>query len=478
MAQHNMLEEGILEHRAFRKTLAELSFAEVWVTPAADQVFDFNSGAGKVFDEMFDELAAISGYAELAFAPVVPIGHSAAASYPWNYAAFNPGRTLAVLSIHGDAPLTNRTGSGKPNPDWGGKNIDGIPGLIVIGEYEWWEERLLPAMEFQKKFPNSTIALLADAGHGHFDYSDELVDFLAMFIRKAAQARLPAVMAKMTAATLKKIDHTKGWLVDRWRPNQPLQAQAAPWHHYQANREEAFWTFDRQMAEATERYYSRARAKTPQYIGYVQHGRLLPGAGSFLGYKPLFIPDGDGLTFHVSAAFTDTLQGKQMTKNHAAGKISITRICGPVTKINDTTFKIQFYRMGLNNPKRTGDIWLMASHTGDDQYKSSVQQANLKIPLRNTIGREQAIKFPAISNQKIGAKVIKLRASSTSGEPVQFYIKDGPAEVEGNILKFTKIPKRAKFPLKVTIVAWQWGRSVDPKLQSAEPVEQSFLIVK
>jgi hypothetical protein len=81
-----------------------------------------------------------------------------------------------------------KTGNGKPRIDWGDHNIDGVPGLMVMGEYEWWEDRITPAFEFMAKHPKTPLAFLADAGHGHFDYSDEMVFFLAMFIRKAAAA--------------------------------------------------------------------------------------------------------------------------------------------------------------------------------------------------------------------------------------------------------------------------------------------------
>src|ERR1035437_5968789 len=74
VGQHNMLEEGILENATFRKTLTELGFAEVWVTPVINLVFDFNNGAGDQFNDMMQALAAESGYKEQAFAPVVPIG--------------------------------------------------------------------------------------------------------------------------------------------------------------------------------------------------------------------------------------------------------------------------------------------------------------------------------------------------------------------------------------------------------------------
>jgi hypothetical protein len=50
--------------------------------------------------------------------------------------------------------------------------------------------------------------------------------------------------------------------------------------------------------------------------------------------------------------------------------------------------------------------------------------------------------------------------------------------VAGDILRLTAIPPRATFPVKVTVVAWQYGRTSEPQLKTADPVEQSFLIVK
>ena len=49
------------------------------------------------------------------------------ASYPWNFAAWNPARTLAILSVHGDAPQTQITGNGRPNPDWAAATLTAFP---------------------------------------------------------------------------------------------------------------------------------------------------------------------------------------------------------------------------------------------------------------------------------------------------------------------------------------------------------------
>jgi len=44
-------------------------------------------------------------------------------------------------------------------------------------------------------------------------------------------------------------------------------------------------------------------------------------------------------------------------------------------------------------------------------------------------------------------------------------------------LIFTHIPPRSVYPIKVTVVAWQWGRSTPPLVQTAPLVGQTFMIM-
>jgi len=71
---------------------------------------------------------------------------------------------------------------------------------------------------------------------------------------------------------------------------------------------------------------------------------------------------------------------------------------------------------------------------------------------------------------------IKLAASSDANVPVCFYVREGPAQIVGDTLRLMPIPPRTRFPVAVTVVAWQYGRSTEPKLKSAEPVERTFYI--
>ncbi len=498
VGQNNMLEPGILEHAAMRRTLAELGIAEIWIAPPFDNAFKFDQGAGERFEEMMHALAAESGYSELAFAPAIPLGHSACASYPWNFAAWNPARTLAILSIKGDAPQTDLTGSGKPNPDWADRSIDGIPGLMVMSEVEWWEARLTPLFKFRAAHSAVPIALLADTGHGHFDASDALVEFLALFIRHAAAARLPADAPLDQPVKLRPIDPAQGWLVDRWRGDEPLRAPAASAADYKGDHSEAFWSFDAETAHATETYYARSRGKKIQQLDFVQAGELAPISTSHAGVELKFLPREDGVTFQLTGEFIVPLPPRPPVAakdkppapvvitpsaasggTHALGAVHVSRITGPVTQVDANTFRVQFNRAASPTDKRAQDIWLLASHPGDAQYKSAVQQAVLKFP-RNTQGEPQHITFPEIPDQKIGAKSLTLAATSSAGADakVYFYVREGPAEIDGDTLRFTAIPPRAKLPIKVTVVAWQFGRATQPEIQAADPIVKTMLLSK
>ena len=477
VGQHNMSEETLFEMECFRQRLSDMGVGMIWVTPGLDYQWNVETGVQKAFETMMEDFSVLSGYEELKHVPVIPIGHSAQATYPWNFAAWNPERTLAIVSLHGDAPRTNLCGYGRENLEWGRTwNIDGIPGLMIEGEYEWWEARVNPALAFRMKYPDSCISFLCDTGRGHFDVSLQTAEYIALFIRKALEWRYPEDARTDKPVSLNKVDVKAGWLAERWWGDKAKRPKAAPYNKYKGDKHDAFWYFDEEMASLTEERYKQHRNKRMQYIGFMQNGRIADHnpsshAQAVLGFNPL----SDGITFNIVPVFTDSLR-TGLSDDNTKGKIMMRRICGPVEVINDTTFRVNFYRMGMNNPRRTADIWLFAENEGNNEYKGCVQQLNLRIPYRNSDGRRQHILFSGIDDISIETKEVKLNAVSDCGLPVSYYVKEGPAVVEGNILKITDIPVRAKLPLKVTVVAWQYG--IKGKVRTAEPVEREFLLFK
>ena len=495
IGQNNMLEQPVLEDSGFRATLANIGFAAVWITPMIGNTFGPDDQ--RRLDALLASLAAESGYAELATAPVVPIGHSALAEWPYRVAAARPDRTILAISLKGSWPDLKKTDAG-----WSGEQVAGVPLLFVSGEYEWADERAGKCLPFRKQFPAVPFSMLADAGGGHFDVHDPLVRFLGDSIQRAARARLPArdpptATAASALPTLRRIDATKeGWLVDRWRQDRLPRHPAAPVADYAGDRGETFWCFDEEHARSTEALQGKYAGKKPQLAGYLQAGTLVEQDRNTHQQVTLqWLPDteGDGLVFTLTGTFLDTVpEGRPerwtgrkagSTIDHATGggPVVIRPICGPVERRDPDTFAIAFDRLGFRHPQKSGEIWLLAEHPGDEAFKRCVQQSVMRIPVRNTNGPAQTITFPVIPDQLVGAEAtIPLTATSSAGAAarVRYYVHSGPAVVadDGASLQLTALPPRARFPVKVNVVAWQWGRTIAPPLQSAEPVTRQFLI--
>jgi hypothetical protein len=491
LAQNNMEEISILESFTVRKALADIGFAEIWVSPSFDHTFNFNKGAGEIFNAFMKSLAFVSGYDELRYVPIVPIGHSAAASWPYYFAAWNPQRTLACISVSGQWPYFRHP---QFAPDIWSKeqNIDYIPSLETMGEYEAAATWSTEGLKERKEHPLMPLSMLAAPGEGHFATSKNKNEYIAFYIKKAAYYRLHANAGKNGSFILKPINPTKtGWLAEKWLPNHPPSTPAAPVEKYTGGTAQAFWYFDEETIRKTEAYGAKYRGLKPQLIGFVQNGKMVSQKNTHLQIDLKFLPEKDGITFHLETAFYDTVPGGSPRPKdwanlpvgspigHATAgtPIQIEKVSGPFKKAGPNTFKIQLEK-GSEATAKNYVLTFVAKHPGEAAYKPAVQQAQMVIPAKIEEGEEQKILFPAISNQKVGSKHITLKAKSTAGVPVSYYVLEGPAEVKGNELMFMKIPPMAKYPLKVSLVAWQYGLSGTRKLKTAEPVTRTFFLHK
>lgn len=490
LAQHNMEEISILINPSFRKSMARIGFAEIWVSPSFNHLFNFKEGAGETFNALIDSLAKVSGYAELRYAPIIGLGHSAAASWPYYFAAWAPERTLACISVSGQWPYVRNQFA--PDIWTREQNIDYIPSLETMGEYEAAATWSMEGLKERQDHPRMPLSMLAVPAEGHFATSQSKTDFIAFYITKAAHYRLPKKQLPGQAPVLRPVDPaSSGWLADKWRPEAPPTAPAAPVKKYTGNKAEAFWYFDEETVRAVEQYGALHKGRKPQLIGFVQQGRLVPQKNTHLQIDLAYLPQQDGLTFTLKGAFYDTVGGGSPRLaawtglpvgtpiGHAIGgsPISIDWVAGPFEKIDDTTFRLQL-GPGLDPNARQYTGTFIARHPGDDTYKPIVQQAQLIIPATLKEGKEQHISFPVIADQKAGIKSMELKAVSDAGVPVYYYVLEGPAVVKGNELYFTPLPPKAKYPVKITVVAWQYGSKTAPQLQTAMPVTRSFYLRK
>lgn len=372
-AFQNMNEETLFKMESFRERMADSDVALLWIAPGFGQEWDVNQGIQEPFDNLIKSLSKKSGHAELSSVPLIPFGHSAQATMPWNFAAWNPKRTLCIISYHGDAPRTNLCGYGRSNVEWGRtRNIDGIPGLMVEGEYEWWEARINPALAFRMMYPESCISFLGDAGRGHFDVSERTADYIARFIEKSLEKRL-------VDGKLVKINPSDGWMAARWRPGVTERPTPAPVKEYTGCPHEAFWYFDEEMAMTTERRYAETEGKLPSWINFISPDGVL------MKYNPKghckivakVKPDSND-TFSVTAVFTDSTR-TVVSNERDASRINVKYVSGPAVSLGNNCFKIDRSHPTWRNPRRQGSVMLCAEASSDNRFKETVQEIEIRI---------------------------------------------------------------------------------------------------
>lgn len=338
----NMTEEVLFRSTYFTAEMDRLGIAMAFVQQGSQNwdtsvIGEDGLNCQQRFEQLMSHWADSTRHPEIAQAKIIPFGHSAQATFPWNFAAWNPDRTLCIISYKGDAPRTNLCGYGRANIEWGRtRTIDRIPGLMVMGEYEWWEARLNPARAFRIMYPDSRISFLRDAGHGHFDLSLATQQYLVRFIEKS--------------------------LVNP-RPESGVEY-------------EGFWYFDKEMAALTKAHRRAFAGKRMQYVSAMLDGSLLPfDAKQHVRVKGLWSSD----TLRLNPVFVDSTH-TQLTDAHAATTPRAVLISGAAIEIAPNTFVKDPDYFG-NDPKRLWDgVTFCIMADGDKRYKSAVREINFQFP--------------------------------------------------------------------------------------------------
>ena len=170
------------------------------------------------------------------------------------------------------------------------------------------------------------------------------------------------------------VDPTEGWMAQSWEPRQKNRAKAAPWKEFSGCRHDAFWYFDKEMADMTERRYAETLDKRPCYISFLNE------QGKLLEYNPKghckiiakIAPNSDD-TFSLKCVFTDSTRTKTVN-SRPNDIIQIKYVSGPAIVLDDGTFRIDRNHPTWDNPRRRGRITLCAEAPSDKRFKETVQE--------------------------------------------------------------------------------------------------------
>ncbi len=432
------------------------------------------------------QFAEISGYRELPYAPLMFVGHSAGGPPSGKLAAEHADRCFGLVQYRGGGP--------------GNVNLPPtVPALMMVGQFdefggtmrkedgrEQWQNGADHLARYRAETPGSLSAIVVEPGRGHFAWSEKNARFLATWITKAAEARIPENWPIQTDKPIqtRKVDPASGWLVDLDAIADASKAQMAPYNEYKGDKDRAVWLFDKETAEAWVEYHAGGFGKKDQFIKW--NDRYWVDAGTryfFLGMDWVG-PD----TFEVHPVYADKVLSQQKGNGpkwpkagqpvgHADAPIRVKHVSGPVRPVGDHRFQMHYDN--LNPPVGPQRVTFMAFSEGDDEYRYTEQVGMMPRGFKGLRkGKAQTISFPEIPNLPADAKPYDLKAKSDADLPVQYYVAYGPARVEDGKLVINQIPQRAKFPIEVEVVAWQFGSGVEPLVKTAEPVSRTFQITK
>jgi hypothetical protein len=475
----NVPEHRLVGHEAIRAVCAANDLAIVWSTPSFMNFKRTEPGKKKMSEEwdtsvaflqqQLDALAQTSGYAEIANVPWLPIGESGHLIMVDALVETKPERCIAGVWLKNNhLPPKNRT----------------VPALVVYGTaQEWTQEKsdirtkwndvaksYAGILDQRKKAPDWPLSYVLDGHSGHFDCSERLTSYLAHYIDSAAKTRLPAD----GSAALNPVKITSGYFADLATPGRdPKPAAPAP----AAAPAALPWFFDRASAAESQAFAAinwQADTQLPVFLD--ADGKVLPhDFNGIVNLKSLnFEPD--GLTFSVRGALADTIPegfvnaGENLAKTPGAPVLEW--LCGPIEPLGGDRFRIALDRVWLGG----GATYIALRQPGTATIRGSIQPAgvDLRGALRNKDGKPQKITFPALPALRVGAAPVPLAATSDSGLPVSFFVVAGPAIVQDGKLVLTPVPPRTKFPVSITVAAWQWGRSTEPKIKMAEIAQQTI----
>lgn len=434
---------------------------------------------------VLDELAKVSGYRELSVAPLMFIGHSAGGPPAKEYAVKFAARCFGLVQYRGGTP-----GGGDPAPP-------GVPALMMVGQFdefggtmrdeagrETWEGGVDALAAFRAKDERHLASMVVEPGAGHFAWSERNADYLALFIRKAAQARIPAAwhVDAPNPVDLVRIDHRGGWLTDL-SLKAPGGFEPAPWSEYRGDKAKAAWHFDKEMAEATIAYHEGGFFKKDQFIKWNDPYWVDAGTRFFFT-KLKWV--GDGQTFEVHPVYASVVPSQHRGRGprwldagkpvgHSPAPILLKQVGGPVVVTGPNTFRMQYDN--LASATERSRVTFMAYSVGNAEYRYTEQVGMMPRAFSGLKkGKEQTITFPPLGNLKADSVPVELKATSDSGLPVEYYVAYGPATVVASKLKIVELPARATFPIPLKVVAYQFGSGVEPQVKTATPVEQTIQI--
>ena len=500
--------------------------------------FTIPSAASK-FDSIIAAFALMSNHPELVNSPFIPMAHSAYMDFPFHVAMRDNTKCIAAIPIKSGVPniYTYYKGSGNGGSSYApatNHTMQDVPLLFyaqgflpetIDGMFKNGTGRMRPVTQsdgagFTGIYRNDDGTgiykpgmeyggCLKDIYEGHFNAMPRALHILAMFIDKACAARLPDVYPSDPTAKpiLKTLDFTKGWLVDQnfFNVNDTTKyRQPATYNQFKGSKKGTEWYFDEEMARTCEQVAVKEFPKKIEQFTILKldgtPDTLFEAVYSYHnkdGYKFMDSTNRMKLTvssfdkpWPIDTASVNTKDSLKVPMKLSTKMLLDTSVTSlPITNLpvksrcnascfkdmGNLNFKLRYDRF-TPSPGSYTQSYVSLYKEGNDTVAASLRNVEIVRTQSTMLGfKNQSITFPAISNIDKNVRSISLKATASSGLPVEYFVRNGPAVIVGNQLVITQLHEGTKFPIQIVVGAYQVGTTgASTGIYAAGPVYQTI----
>lgn len=489
-----------------------------------------------IYDRYLKALADVSGHPELPLAPVIPLAHSAYCSFPFDVAVRDSSRCLMAMPIKAGLPsiypfyaVGGKSMTPAPELSMAGVPIlfcnshsqatvpgrwksESIPyGVISPMVYRQADTDDNPGDTYQKG--NELFGENWEMMSCHFDMMPRNYEYIARYIAAVSEARLPSAPTPPgTKPVLKPLTLNSGWLIDVNYPNFGKQGkpyfEPAPYSAYKGPKNRALWYPNEELARTMQQtMVKECASKFEMFTLKDRAGQPLSLAESpqITIANPQELLEKDGrFTLKMQALKTPPMICTNKSKDHAKdlnaehplknvafpgmtelpvsslpvqvdlNGAPIEQVAGP-----DFTFRLKPHRLAPD-PGGFNMFFMHFYKEGNAEFAAASRNVQMawypngrKIPGL----KDQKITFPKLADVAKATLRMKLAATSSSGLPVSYFVRQGPAIVEGSQLVITQVPVKDLKPIRITLGACQVGLWQNNGYRAAPTVYQSFSLV-
>lgn len=422
----------------------------------------------KRLQSLLDLMAKKSGFEEVSTIPWIPIGESMARLMVKAVVNEKPERCIAaIVSNDLDAgndrtvPVLMAQGTGS---EWGQMGSD----IRSQWNYTGYYSQYCTLRAQNKQWP---ATIICEAGAGHFNCTEQMLQYYAYYIDCAAKARL----SDDGSNNLKSIDATTtGYVAGLLMDN-----NSYPIYDVTRTKRLAYpWFFDQksaEMAQTMSKVNWQASTQLP-IVEAVEGCTVNPWANNSVTTITVKTDSVFSLRPYLLDKIPDGFVGAGSSLANSGKEPAVEWLSGFLAPLGNNRFCIELDRNYKDAKYNTGsNLVVYADSSKTVRYSNQPLITNV---VENTGGTDQSITFPKIDDVTSASDPIALNATASSGLPVKYYVEYGPAIIMNNKVVLKEIPDSAKYPIEVKVVAWQWGTCSGSPAYNKAIATQIFNIVK